>query len=176
MILEQKRVSATLITVGAATGASVVGAVPTDFADALILVPLETALVKGVLKCYDVKFSADLITAIVGSAAITNVAKAILAKLKAIPNIAGSVLNAIVAGVIVAALGESTIGLAEAIYLGRVDSKKIDEVVDFVNRKMKENPIIGKAVEYMLNHTNELNDRSAKEILSVILEMIKPKK
>ena len=50
MILLQKRYTANAVTAGAATTAAVVGAVPFEFADAVLLVPLETSLTKGIFK------------------------------------------------------------------------------------------------------------------------------
>ena len=171
MILKQKRLSANTLTAGAVAGAAVVGAVPVSFADSLILVPLETALVKGIFNCYGVKSSSELVTAVVGSTAITNIAKALLAKLKTIPNVAASVLNAAVAGVFVAVLGEAVIALAEAICLGKIDPGRIDEAVGFVIEKLKQSPMSGKAVQYLQDHAGELNGRSVKELLTVLLEM-----
>ena len=169
MVLAQKRASANAITLGATAGAIVVGAVPIPFADSMILVPLETGLVKSIFKCYGISFSTELVTAIIGSAAITNVARAVLAQLKTIPNIAASVLNAVVAGVFVGCLGEAVIALSEAIYQGRIDPKKIDDATVYVQDKLKNNPALAKAVSYLTGHSNELGGKSAKEILSWIV-------
>lgn len=173
MILEQKRFNANLLVAGATTTASVVGAVPVPFADSVILVPLETALAKGVLKIYGVDFTGELITAIIGSTAITNVAKAAIGALKAIPNIAGSVINAVVAGFFVAALGESVIALSEAIYLGKIDKEKIDAVVEFVVDKLKNNVILGFVVKYIEDNKDKLQDKSVKDIMAIIGEALK---
>ena len=173
MILEQKRFTANAVTAGATTAAMVVGAAPTSFADSLILVPLETALTKGIFKVYDVDFSGELVTAIIGSAAITNVAKAAVGALKTIPNIAGSILNAVVAGFFVGAIGESVIALSEAIYLGKIDKDKIDNVMEFMTEKLKNNAILSAAITYIENNSSKLSGKSAKEIFNIIDKAVK---
>ncbi|MBQ6824216.1 MAG: 50S ribosome-binding GTPase [Clostridia bacterium] len=176
MILEQKRFNANMLTTGATATGVVVGAVPISFADSLILVPLEIALTKGILKVYDVEFSGDLITSIVGSTAITNVARAVLSSLKAIPNIPGSVLNAVVAGVFIGALGEAVIALSEAIYLKKLDKDKLDGVVDFVTDKLKSNPALRTSVKYLEGNAEKLQGKSAKEIYKMIEGAVKKQK
>ncbi len=173
MILEQKRFTANALVAGATTGAIVVGAAPTSFADSLILVPLETALTKGILKIYGVDFSGELITAVVGSTAITNVARAAVNALKAIPNIAGAVLNAVVAGFFVGALGEAVIALSEAIYLGKIDTDKIDNIIEFMTEKLKDNAVFAFAINYIEKHSDKFIGKSAKEIFNIINTIIK---
>ena len=168
MILEQKRFTANALVTGATAAAIVVGAAPVPFADSLILVPLETGLTKGILKVYGVEFTGELITSIVGSTAITNVARAALSALKTIPNIAGSVLNAVVAGFFVAALGEAVIALSEALYTGKVDREKISSAVDFVSDKLASNPALGAGVKYLESHSDKLQGQSAKEIFGSV--------
>lgn len=173
MVLEQKRFTAQAIVTGATTAGVVVGAVPIPFADSLILVPLETALTKSILKVYNIDFSGELVTSIVGSAVITNIAKTALSSLKAIPNIAGSVLNAVVAGFFVAVLGETVTALSEAIYNGKIDVNKIDEVVNFMSNKLKDNAILGSVVNYIENNAEKLQGKSAKEIFKIVDKSIK---
>ncbi|MEE0061077.1 MAG: GTPase [Acutalibacteraceae bacterium] len=173
MTLQQKRYNANAIVVGATAAGIVVGAVPIPFADSFILIPIETGLTKSILKIYGVKFSGELISSLVGSTAITNVAKAAISSLKAIPNIASSVINAVVAGFFVAALGEAVIGLAEAICRGVIDVEKIDSVVNYTSEKLKENPMLGFVVEYIENNADELNGKSAKEIYKTIEKALK---
>lgn len=168
MILEQKRFTANALVTGATAAAIVVGAAPVPFADSLILVPLETGLTKGILKVYGVEFTGELITSIVGSTAITNVARAALSALKTIPNIAGSVLNAVVAGFFVAALGEAVIALSEALYTGKIDREKISSAVDFVSNKLSSNPALSAGVKYLASHSDKLQGQSAKEIFGSV--------
>lgn len=64
-------------------------------------------------------------------------ARSLINALKAIPgiNLAASVLNSIIAGVIVAALGESTIYAFEQIYLGNKSLSDIDWVKQLLENK-----------------------------------------
>lgn len=172
MILEQKRFTSNALVAGATAAAAVTGAAPTPFPDSVVLVPLETGLTKGVLKIYNVDFSGELVTAIIGSTVITNIAKAALNVLKAVP-IAGSILNAVVAGFFVGALGEAMIALSEAIYLGRLNQNDIDKVVEFVSDKIKTNAVFGFAVSYLEKNADKLIGKSAKEITKSIQDAVK---
>lgn len=172
MVLNKKRYTANAVIVGAAGSAAVVGAVPLNFADAIVLVPLETALTKGIFKVYDVNFSGELVSAIVGSAIITNIAKGIIKALTGKIPVAGVVLNGVVAAVVVEALGQSIIAAAEAIYKGKLDSTQIDMVVDFIMEKIKENKIIGASVVYLENNADKLQGKKAKDIFEAILKSL----
>ena len=105
--------------------------------------------------------------------AITNVAKAAIGALNTVPNIAGSVLNAVVAGFFVGAIGESVVALSEAIYLGKIDKSKIDNVVDFISDKLKNNAVLAFAVNYIEKNAEKLQGKSAKEIFSIIDKAVK---
>ena len=176
MILEQKRFTANALVAGASAAGVAVGAAPISFADSAILTPLEIGLTKGVFKVYGVDFSGELVTAVVGSTAITKVAKTAVSSLKAIPNIAGSVVNAVVAGFFVAALGESVVALSEAMYLGKVDQTKIDGVVEFITDKLSNNPILGTVTKYFEEHSDQLKGKSAIEIFNTIGKSFSSKK
>ena len=172
MALEQKRFTANAMVTGATASAVVVGAVPLSFADSILLVPLETSMTKAIFKIYGVEFSNDLVSAIVGSALIANIAKAALAQLKAIPNIAASVLNAVVAGLFVGALGEAVIAISENIYRGNLDPSKIDDIVNFISDKMKNNPIIGAAISYLIANANMLKDKDVKTAFNEVQKAV----
>ena len=173
LVLEQKRFSAEKTVVGATMAAAAVGAVPIPFPDSFILVPLETGLAKSLLKIYDIDFSGDLVTAIVGSAAITTVARAALNALKTIPNVAGSVINAVVAGFFVFALGESVIALSEEICKGRINKEKIDEVVAFVEEKIGSNAVLAAAIKFLGTNPEKWKGKKAKQILIETLKAVK---
>ena len=172
MVLEQKRFTANTVTVGATTSAVVVGAIPIPYPDAVILVPLETGLTKLIFKIYGVEYSGQLVTGIVGSTTITQVAKSIV---KAIP-VAGAVVNGVVAGAIVFALGESVIAASEAIYTGKLDPSKINGIIEFVGAKIKDNPIVGATISYLEKNADKIQDKSPKEIFDDILKTMKVKK
>lgn len=172
MVLLQKRHTANVVTAGSAGSAAIVGAVPLNFADAIVLVPLETALVKGIFKVYKVNFSADLVSGIIGSAIITNIAKGILKALTGKIPVAGAVLNGVVAAIIVEALGQSVIAASEAIYKGIIDPAKIDQVTTFVGEKIKENKIVGTAISYLETNADKLKGKNAKDIFEAIKEIV----
>ncbi|MGX8795661.1 YcjF family protein [Fusibacter sp. JL298sf-3] len=122
--LSRKRALAHGITGISTTAAAVVAAVPIPFADALILAPIELALVNALAQLYDVgkdETSKRFLNSIVEVGTVGVAAKTAISALKAIPgvNLGASVLNAIIAGSIVAALGEGSIYAFEQVYLGK---------------------------------------------------------
>ena len=169
MMLEQKRFTANAMVGASAAAAAAIGAVPLSFADAAILVPLETMLTKRILKLYKVRFSGELVSAIVGSAAITNIAKAAITPLKALP-IAGQVINGVVAGAIVLALGESVIAAGEALYTGRIDPARIEDVIHYFEEKLQQNPAVGAMVKYLQDNAQDLIGKNSKEIFAELPE------
>ncbi len=168
MVLEQKRYTANAVTAGAAATAAVVGAVPFEFADAVLLVPLETSLTKGIFKVYGVDFSGQLISGIVGSAMITNIAKGILKVATDKIPVAGAILNGTVAAVIVEALGQAIIAASESMYKGQLDPQKIDAVVDYIGDKVKESKYVGSTVTYLEENANKLQGKKAKDLYLAI--------
>lgn len=172
MIIEQKRYTSNALVAGATTSAVVIGAVPFNFADAALLVPLETGLTKGIFKIYGIKFSGELVTAIVGSTLITNIAKSVLKQLTDKIPVAGQVLNGTIAGIFVLVLGEAVIAATEAIYTGKLDSSQIDAVVTFIVDKIKNNAVIGTSVAYIENNAHKIQGKSAKVIFEEIKKSI----
>ena len=121
--LNRKRFMSQAIVSVSTTAAVVVGAVPIPFPDATILMPLEVALVNSLAQVYEIKkdeASKNLFNTIVEVGTVSIVARQAISAAKAIPglNIGAAALNAIVAGSIVAVLGEGTIYVFEQIYLG----------------------------------------------------------
>lgn len=145
--LNRKRAMAHSLTGIATTAGAIVGAIPIPLADTAILAPIETGLINALAKIYGVnkdeqskQFFDSILT--VGTAG--TVAKTALSTLKAIPgiNLAASVLNAIVAGSIIAALGEGTIYTLEQIYLGKESISNIEWV-----NKVMESQVSSKVLE-----------------------------
>lgn len=173
MELSQKKYTANATVLGSSAAAAVVGAVPFDFADAFLLVPLETALVKGLFKIYKIENSGTLITSIVGSTAITNIAKATLKLLTGKIPLAGPVLNGLVAGVFVFALGEVVTEVSEQIVLGKLDINKVDEILKYVTDKMQNNAVIGSAIKFVNENFEQFEGKSAKEAFDMVSASIK---
>ena len=88
--------------------------------------------------------------------------------LKTIPNIAGSVINAVVAGFFVAAIGEAVIALSETIYTGKIDKDKIDGIIEFMSDKLKNNAALSFVTGYIEKNADKLQGKSAKEIFSIV--------
>lgn len=172
MILEQKRFTANVLVGTAATSAAVIGAVPIGFKDAVILVPLETAMTKGIFKVYNVEFSNDLVSAIIGSAVITNIAKTAVEPLRALP-IAGSVVNGAVAGAVVLALGEAVIATAQAIHTDKIDPNKLDDIMKSIESKLEESKLVGNLIGFMNDNIKDLKGKNAKEIIAAFLDFVK---
>ena len=141
--LKCKGMKAQALTIGARTTAAVVGAIPIDFPDAIILTPLETTLITGISKIYKLDQNDDnmkqIISHIVEAGTVGIVAKTAINQLKLIPgiaNIAADVLNAIVAGVIVLGIGEASTIIIEKAYLGETDAENLDWIDKIVEGSM----------------------------------------
>ncbi|MBQ6401986.1 MAG: 50S ribosome-binding GTPase [Firmicutes bacterium] len=136
--LNRKRAMAHGLVGTSTTTAAVVGAIPIPLADAAILTPVEIAEINAIARIYGIRKSdrsANFMNTIIEVGTISTVAKAAISTIKAIPgvNIAASVLNAVIAGSIVAALGEGAIYAFEQVYLGK---KSLDDT-DWVRKMME---------------------------------------
>ncbi|WP_198031355.1 DUF697 domain-containing protein [Jeotgalibaca sp. PTS2502] len=118
--LKRKKALAQSIVVASTTAAVTVGAIPIPIADALILSPIEVAQINSLARLYEInkdEQTKQLFNSIVEVGTVSVAAKTAISALKAIPgiNIGVSVLNAIMAGAIVAAIGEGSIYVFEKI-------------------------------------------------------------
>lgn len=110
--------------VAAATAAGVaVAAVPIPFADAMLLTPIEGAMISGLATLYGIgknSTSKMLFETILEVGTVSAAAKALISALKAVPgiNLGAGALNAVIAGSIVIAIGEGTAAVFERIYAG----------------------------------------------------------
>lgn len=167
---KRKKIKAQMTTLGATASAAVVGAVPIDFPDAAILTPLETTLITGIAKIYEIDENTDIgkriITRIIETGTISMVAKTAINQLKLIPgvaNIAADVINAVVAGGIVLGIGEASTIIMEKIYLGDVDINNLDWVEKIVENSM------GKIVTNISNAVNKNDGKlSANDLLKSV--------
>ena len=138
--LKRKRaLSHTAVAVATIAGV-VVGAAPIPFADAALLAPTETGEIYALARIYEInedeKFK-QLMGSMVEAGTVGIAGKAALSALKGIPglNLAIGALNAIVAGVIIALLGEASIYIFEQIYLGNRSVADIDWVNKVIEGK-----------------------------------------
>jgi len=155
-ILNRKRAFAHsavgLFTVSGAT----VGAIPIPMPDAPILAGVELGEIKMLAQIYGIKKdnnSEELFSEIVKAGTVGVAAKAAINAIKAIPgiNLAAAVVNAVVAGCIVAAIGEATIYAFEQIYLGKKSPMDIDWVRSIVEDKLMNAQFVENAKEILCN-------------------------
>lgn len=141
--LTRKRVLAQgLIGASVAAGATV-GAVPIPIADSLVLSPLELAELNGLARLYGIDKQEDskqFLDSIVQVGTASVVAHSAISEIKAVPgiNIAASVLNAIVAASIIAALGEGAVLTFEQVYTGQRSVRDIGWVQHLMEEQFGE--------------------------------------
>ena len=160
--LKSKRIKAQALTLGAATSGVAVGAIPISFPDAAILTPIEATLISAIAKVYKLDekddFTKKLISRIVESGTVGIVAKMALNQLKLIPglaNLAADVLNAIVAGAIIAGIGEAATIIMEKAYLGEINKEDFEWINRFVEEQM--GTIVKKITKFTSEHMGSIN-------------------
>lgn len=167
-----KRGNANALTAAATLSASLIGAIPIPIADSALLVPLQSGLVVGIAKIYGVKKDdsgiKDIAEVVVQSGMVSVGAKTLLSGLKAIPgiNIAAELLNAAVAGVITAVVGEISVTVMEKIANGEMDAEDLDWV-----RKLADSEFSKLIAKYLGNFGKDLNGKDAREIGKMIVHM-----
>ena len=175
-ILDRKRAMAQSVVGVATAGAAAVGAVPIPFPDALLLGPVEIGEINAIARIYGIKNSAEskrMLNSIVEVGTVGVGAKAAINALKAIPgvNLGASLINAVTAGSIAAALGEGAAHVFEQIYLGNKTTADIDWVT-----KMMESKFAGSFVKRLNTAVSELPANAGKEeIARVILKLLRAK-
>lgn len=172
--LNRKRALAHGVVGASTTAAVVIGAVPIPFADALLLTPIEIALVNGLSQIYGISKNEEskrFFNSIVEVGTVGVAAKALLGALKAIPGIAigASVLNAIIAGSIVGALGEGSIYAFEQVFLGKKNVSDIAWVQKVIEEKFS--PKLKETINAIVEQIAVNPDK--KDIVGVITEAIR---
>ena len=162
--------------IAASTAAGItVGAVPIPISDALILTPIETGLINALATLYGIgkgSTSKKLFNTILEVGTVSTVAKAAIGALKAIPgiNLAASVVNAAIAGSIVAAIGEGTMRVFERIYMGEKTLDDTEWVRGFLESRMSRDLIAqGTKVVGKLSGVEAGTDQK-KALASLLLE------
>lgn len=175
--LKRRRVFAQSVVGVSTTAAVIVGAVPIPFADALILSPIEIGLVNGIARIYGIDKGEDsklFVDTIIEVGTVSAVAKAAISGLKAISgvNIAAALLNAIIAGSIVTAIGEGSIYVFEKIYLGEKSVADIDWV-----KKVMESELSSQFVEKVTTIINKVSKSgNIKDVGAIIIQTFFGKK
>lgn len=171
--LTRKRVLAQgLIGASVAAGATV-GAVPIPIADSLVLSPLELAELNGLARLYGIdkrEDSKQFLDSIVQVGTASVVAHSAISAIKAIPgiNIAASVLNAIVAASIIAALGEGAVLAFEQVYTGQRSIRDIGWVQHLMAEQFGEG-FLGKVSG--IAQASQAGD--GKDMRQMIIELVK---
>ena len=169
-----KRANANILTAGVTSASMVVGAIPVPFADSIILTPLQGGLIVGIMKIYGVKNEGDgykdITGAIISGGVVTIAAKTIISSLKAIPglNIAAAIINAVVAGIITAVIGEITITISEKIAKGEIKSSDLDWM-----KKFAESEFLKKSGKYIEQIKKLLKTNDLKKIGKMITDIFK---
>ncbi len=168
--LQRRRVLSHSVVGTATTAGVVVGAIPIPFSDALILSSTEIAEVNAIASIYGIKKndkSKDFINTIIQAGTVSAVAKAAIEAFKAIPgiNVGASVANAIIAGSIVAAIGEGSIYAFEQVYLG----KKTLEDIDWVS-KVIESRLTKGFIENLTKILTHTSDGATKEQITKLIK------
>ena len=139
----------------ATTSGTVVGAVPISIADAVILKPIE--------------ITKKFFNSIIEVGTVSFAAKTAIAALKNIPgiNIGASILNAIIAGSIIAAIGEGTTYIFEQIYLEKRSFEDIDWVTKVLQSKLS-NEFIDKVKTIISKTGNQTDSKKTANLISAI--------
>ena len=169
---KRKNVMAQSVIGTATTVGVIVGAVPIPFADAMILTPTEVVEVNALGVVYEIgkdEKSKRFINSIIEVGTVGAAAKASISAIKAIPgiNIAASVLNAVIAGVFVATIGETSKYLFEQVYTGK---RTLDDI-DWA-QKILASKLTNEALEKVTKILSSVSDKAdVKEIAELVKKL-----
>lgn len=170
--LYRKRVFAhSIVGVSTAAGVSVC-ALPIPLADGVALSAIEAGEIKSIASLYGIKSndkSKEFLNAIIEIGTVGAAARAAIGAIKAIPgiNIAAAVLNAVVGGSFVAAIGEGTIFVFEEISLG---NKTLDDI-DWL-KQVFENKFAGDFINKVKEILEKISDgEDPKKIVEMVIEL-----
>lgn len=157
----------------AAAGATV-GALPIPVADALVLSPIEVAEINALASIYEIKktdSSKKFLDTIVEVGTVSVAAKAAISALKAIPgiNLAVGVVNAVIAGAIVTAIGQSSAYAFEQVYLGRKTTDDLDWIRKLIESALSSG-FIEKAAKVLEQVAANGNVHNAADLISELVQ------
>ncbi|MBQ6425619.1 MAG: 50S ribosome-binding GTPase [Clostridia bacterium] len=173
-VLKRKRVLAQSVVGAATAGAVVVGAVPLPIPDGVILTPTEAMEVNSLAKIYGIDGkdgSKRFLNSIIEAGTVGLAAKSIITILKGIPgiNIAASALNAIIAGVIVAVIGETSIYAFEQVFLGKKSVEDTDWIKKIIESRIAET--VTEKAKPILQNLSSSSDK--KELQQAVLDLVR---
>ncbi|WP_321432976.1 GTPase [Trichococcus flocculiformis] len=174
--LKRKKALAQSIVAVSTTAAVSVGAITIRFADALILSPIEVGQINALARLYEIDNSMEskqLIKSIVEVGTVSTAAKAVISALKAIPgiNIAERMLNSIIAGAIVAAIGESSIYVFEKVYTGEKSVEDIEWVKKIMEAKLSPQ-FTDRVITIVEKISKSDNTKDTGKLISSLLSMV----
>ncbi len=125
--LPWKRELARPVVASAAGAAAAAVAIPTPVTDAVVLAPIQLAMMGRISAIYDLELKSMLSASAIAQLSVQITGQALARSfIKLIPG-AGSILGASVAFALTAAMGEAWIRLCEQIHTGKVDIEKISD-------------------------------------------------
>lgn len=168
--LNRKRALAQGIVASSIAVGAVVGAVPIPFPDAAILGPAEVAEVNAISRIYEIgkdEKSKQLLNSIVQAGTVGTGAKLAINALKAVPGIqlGAAAINSIIAGSIIAALGEGSIYAFEQVYLGNKSVDDVDWVKQIIESKLSTD-FISKVSEALKSSTGKIDKNAIIKMVS----------
>ncbi|MBQ6464607.1 MAG: 50S ribosome-binding GTPase [Pseudobutyrivibrio sp.] len=172
----RRRIMSQSVIGTASTAGIVMGALPNiPFTDAVWLAQTELAEVKAIASIYGIKKddnSKEFINKIIEMGTVSTAAKGVLSSIKVIPgiNVAGSVINGVVSGCFVAAIGEVSTYAFEQIYLGKKSIGDIDWI-----KKLTEAALSGNLTDLISNVLDQVTDGTSKEQIAKIIKGSIPK-
>ena len=174
--IKRKKALAQGIVGTATTAGSVIGAIPISVADAPLLSGIEAGEITALARLYEIpkgEKSKQLMGTIIEAGTASAAAKGAISVLKSIPgvNLVAGVLNAVIAGCFVAAIGEASIYIFEQVYLGKKTAEDIDWVTKVIESKLSTEFIEG--VTSVIKKVTDKTDQ--KTIGKYIMEMFKSK-
>lgn len=179
--LKRKKALAQSIVAVSTTAAVTISAVRiTSLADALLLAPIEIGQINALAQLYGInkdESSKQFLNSIVEVGTVSTAAKTAISTLKVIPGIiiAENVLNAIIAGAIVAAIGEGAIYVFEKVYTGEKSVADIDWV-----KKVMESNLSSQFIENVMNIAEKIaksgNTKDIGKLISELLSTMSTKK
>lgn len=125
--LPWKRELARPVITGAASAAAGAAAVPVPVADAMVLAPIQLAMMGKIAAIYDLELTTMMSAGALAQLGVQISGQALARSfLKLIPG-AGSVINAGVAFALTAATGEAWLRLCENVHTGKIDVSKVTD-------------------------------------------------
>ena len=174
--MRQRAIARSVVLASSAAGVAI-GAIPLPIADATILTPVETTMIGALAKLYGIgsdSASKAMIGTILEAGTVSTAAKAAISALKAVPgiNLAASVLNAAIAGSIVAVMGEASMRLFERIQRGEKTIEDIAWAKQFMESQLSKE-LVTKGTK-LLGQVSGTSNRDQRSSIVALLGSLAP--